>query len=686
MRDQSMRSYEIVSRQAEAAFDDAAALAAQICRAPIALITLMDGERQWIKARAGLDVCQSPRAGTPCAATALSPGAPLIIPDLEADPRFVNAPLLAKGVRVRFYAGVALVNDERTALGTLCVMDIEPRTLEARELRALEAVARQIVREIESRRNVEALRWAIRKQLETEQSLRLLGSAVENVHESILITDADLEYPGPRIVYVNPEFTRLSGYEAAEVLGKTPRILQGPLTDRKVVDRLKNELLAGKIFNGETVNYRKDGKPYQVEWQVAPIRNSDGAITHYVSVQRDVSERRRQHEELLHAKEIAESANQAKSEFLSRMSHELRTPLHAILGFSQLLQRRGVSEQQAESLVFINDAGKHLLELINEVLDLSRIECRSMRIAPEAVGLLEILSECRGLVLNGAAQRGVTIEWDEEQLRDRHVMADRNRLKQALLNILSNGIKYNRENGRIQIECNCARNGSIRLAIRDTGIGIDPEKMKKLFLPFERLGAEQTTIEGTGIGLALSKKLINLMGGALEAESKKGVGSVFSLVLPGAQTGAGPSAIAAPPIARFSGESASGKSVLYVEDNPVNVCFMEAVIRECAGIRLITTGCGQKAIDLVREHAPDLILLDLHLPDIDGDEVLVQIRQDARSQGIPTVILSADAMSHQAQRLLELGANDYLTKPLDVEKVLNLVHRYLVPSKHECPQ
>jgi signal transduction histidine kinase/ActR/RegA family two-component response regulator len=379
------------------------------------------------------------------------------------------------------------------------------------------------------------------------------------------------------------------------------------------------------------------------------------------------------------AQMAAEAANRSKSEFLSRMSHELRTPLNAVLGFGQLLELDDLTPDQDQAVSQITKGGRHLLDLINEILDISQIETGTLALSPEAVDVGELVGETIDLVRPLAADRGVHMLGADTTGCAVHVFADRQRLKQILLNLLGNGIKYNREGGTVSISCARPEPGTMRIQVTDTGPGIPQEQFGLLFTPFERLGAEQTTVEGTGIGLALSHRLAEVMGGALGVESTVGRGSTFWVDLP----------IVEGPVERIErldslggttvigSVTAERPSVLHIEDNLSNIKLIERVLAQRPGINLIPAMQGRLGLELARQHRPILILLDLNLADVSGEEVLAAIRDDPVTAQIPVAIVSADAMPRQVQRLLSIGATAYLTKPIDVRQLLELVDRSL---------
>lgn len=390
----------------------------------------------------------------------------------------------------------------------------------------------------------------------------------------------------------------------------------------------------------------------------------------------DITERKRAEEERL-ARESAERASLAKSEFLSRMSHELRTPMNSILGFAQLLKMDELSPDQLGSLEQILKSGRHLLDLINEVLDIARIESGKITISPEPVQVHDALKSAAELMRPLADKRGIRIHIQIPSSQDIFVIADRQRLNQVLLNLLSNGVKYNRENGEIEITASLLVDGFLHLKVRDTGEGIPPEKMERLFTPFERLGLDPDMVEGTGLGLALSKGLVEAMGGRIGAQSTVGVGSTFWFDLE--LTTQQKEAIVMAEVDDYLRSAPGAKKglVLYVEDNLSNIQLIEKILARLPNVELISAMQGRLALDLARQHKPGLILLDLHLPDMRGSDVLQHLRAEPETKDIPIVVLSADATHSQIERMLAAGANAYLTKPIDVKEFLNVVGEML---------
>ena len=505
----------------------------------------------------------------------------------------------------------------------------------------------------------EKLRW-------TEEGFRLM---VESVTDAAIVM---LDSEG-RVVSWNTGAQRIKGYSAEEIVGQHFSRFYPPADIERGTPQHDLESAAAQgRFEVEGWRMRKDGSMFWANVVFTAIRDPAGNARGFAKLTRDLTERRLVEQTLTLAKGTAEKANLAKSEFLSSMSHELRSPLNAILGFAQLMDSDATpaTPSQKGSIAEILRAGWYLLELINEILDLAQIESGKLSLSLEPTSLAELIPECQALIEPQAQGRGIRMTFPQFDL-PWFVAADRTRLKQVLINLLSNAVKYNQAGGTVVVDCAGSTADRTRINVRDTGPGLPPEKLAQLFQPFNRLGQERGAEQGTGIGLVMSKRLIDLMGGVLGVESSVGVGSVFWCEL-GTATGPALDAKADEP-APAAVEAAPGapvRTLLYVEDNPANLKLVEQLVARRPALRLLTAVDGNQGIQLARAHQPDVIVMDINLPGISGIEAMKILREDPTTAHIPIVALSANAMPRDIAKGLVAGFFSYLTKPIKVNEFM----------------
>lgn len=502
---------------------------------------------------------------------------------------------------------------------------------------------------------------------EREKYLRIFQHIVDSVVDGVITIGAD------GIIHsFNPAACAIFGYRERDIVGrKVDVLIPEPYRSKYDDGYIERYLAAGrsKMINQqlELAGLKADGSVFPLEIAVSQIKLPEDLL--FVGLARDITERKRAEQALITARIIAERANQTKSDFLSNMSHELRTPMNAILGFGQLLQYdETLSDTQKEDVGEILKAGRHLLDLINEILDLAKIESGRISLSIEPVRVAPIIEECLSLVSTQADKRRINLRNHVHE--DFSVQADQTRLKQALLNLISNAIKYNREGGLVTVEVLPEDSEYLSIQITDTGRGIPKERLPELFQPFNRLDAEYSAIEGTGIGLTISRRIVEMMGGTIEVESEVGVGSRFMITLPAASN----SAILESPEISAALEKPALQSrsrqqlVLYIEDNPSNIRLVSQILERQQHIRLITAHTPELGIELARAHRPELILLDINMPNLNGFQVLALFQNDPIVKSAPVVAITANAMPRDIEQGKAAGFADYLTKPLDIAK------------------
>jgi PAS domain S-box-containing protein len=495
------------------------------------------------------------------------------------------------------------------------------------------------------------------------------------------------------------------GYEAAEVVDRLqPSDIHEP---QEVLDRaaaLSEEFETPIAPGFEALTYKalrnlediyeltyicKDGRRFPAIVSITALRDDRSNVIGYLLIGTNNSVGKQVQAALSHAMESAEKANHAKSDFLSSMSHELRTPLNAILGFAQLVETGTPTPTpwQRRNLDQILKAGWYLLTLINEILDLALIESGRLTLSKEAVSLTEVLQECQAMIEPQASHRGISMGFAPFEA-SHFVDADRTRVKQVLINLLFNAVKYNQPNGAVTVDYALGPCDTIRINVRDTGLGLTEAQMAQLFQPFNRLGRETSAEEGTGIGLVVTKRLMELMGGAIGVESTVNAGSVFWIEL---TLTAAPvvDAVESEHDADWRPEGIAGTSLLtllYVEDNPANLDLVEQLIARRVGLRLISATDGRRGIELARTHQPAIILMDINLPGICGIEAMRILRADPCTAHIPVIAVSANAVPRDVARGIEAGFFNYITKPIKVSQFMDALDDALAASQSALGQ
>ena len=538
--------------------------------------------------------------------------------------------------------------------------------------------------------------------------MALVKAAVESANDAVIITEAEMELPGPRIEYVNGAFTRMTGYGIEEIVGQTPRVLQGPKTDLGLLARLRNDLKTSESFHGETVNYRKDGSEYIVEWRITPLRDAEGTLSKWVAIQRDVTDRVRAQEErervfkAEHAARLeGERVSRLKDEFLATLSHELRTPLNAILGWSSILQSpeaRANPEEVAQAVEVIERNARAQVQLIEDLLDMSRIISGKARLEIEAFPLATIISEAVESVRHAADAKSISIAEATDPLAP-PVHADRSRLRQVFWNLLSNAIKFTPRGGRIEIRQHQslqADGKDVEVLVRDNGQGIPREFLPYIFDRFRQSDSSASRRHGgLGLGLNIVKQLVELHGGTVAVASEgEGEGATFTLTLPvgEAPAMARPAALVTPgskPVnektpAKVSsavihdgdghGDGLKGVRVLLVEDEADQRHLLRRLLEE-QGAEVRVAEEANSGLDQLRAQRPQVLISDIGLPGMDGYEFLRRVRLLPATEGgrTPAVALTAFARAEDRQRALRAGYQAHVTKPAEAAELINVI-------------
>ncbi|MFM2090715.1 MAG: hypothetical protein RLZZ127_1204 [Planctomycetota bacterium] len=653
-----LRRLGILDTAPEPDFDGVVALAAAIAGVPIALVSLVDERRQWFKARHGLDASETPRDVAFCAHAILDPDHPFVIEDAETDPRFCDNPLVVGGPRVVFYAGVPLrAGPDHLPIGTLCVIDHQARHLQPHQLDQLRLLARQTEMLLDLRLRQTSMEDRLVAVAEEEQRLRSLIAAMD---EGMVVQARD-----GRITACNPAAERILGLNADQLMGLTsmdPRWRTVREDGSPFPGDQHPSMVA--LASGRPVRRVLMGvgvKPEAERWiliNAEPFDFVDGVPRSVVATFSDVTDLRATERALRAAKESAESATRAKSEFLATMSHEIRTPMNGVMGLTELLLDSPLNDDQRSMLSTVQESGRALLAILNDILDWSRIEAGRMDLERVPVDALQVVRDVTTLLEPQARAKGLAIACTGGAPA---ILADAGRLRQILFNLVGNAVKFT-QRGRVDIHIEPAGD-RCRIRVQDTGIGIPADRIPQLFQRFSQIDASRTRqYGGSGLGLAISRQLAELMGGGITVASEAGQGSVFTLELPIAAV-ADPAVAATDPAPRGP---ARPLRLLLVEDHPVNRRVATALLRR-DGHAVEVANDGREALAHHQAGTWDAILMDIQMPVMDGLEATAEIRR--REQGArrtPVIALTASSMPEEIARCRTAGMDLVLGKPIEL--------------------
>ena len=673
----ALHSYNILDTLSEKEFDDIIHLASFICNTPIALISLVDSDRQWFKSKIGLDETEMPREESFCQYAILQ-NEILEVNDAATHPIFKDNPHVKKGLEIKFYAGAPLVTPDGFNIGSLCVIDTVARSINDDQRRALYTLANHVMSQLEIRKRNSNLREEVARMAKKE--LESVNRELESYKTALDETSGILIFDKEGIItFVNETTCDYSGYTKDELLGTHIKETNTGYNKESIYNSLWNTVSAGYVWKNEIESVTKNGKPYWMEVVVVPFLDKSGHPFKYVEIANDITERKAVESELIKAKEVAEKAIFVKDSFMANMSHEIRTPMNAIIGFTDLLARTDLSDKQREFVTNVQTAGDNLLLIINDILDLSKIESGKLVIEHSRFNLKSALKHVYNLLKVKAEQSGIEFNLFLDANMPETVVGDKGRINQILMNLAGNAIKFTQE-GDVTISVKKIDETNtgckLRFSIKDTGIGIEKDKLETIFDRFTQ--AEESTTRrfgGTGLGLNIVKQLVELMDGEIGVNSKPGKGSEFYFVLD-FENAHVDEEVKEQEAEKKPSDSLGKLSVLLCEDNFLNQHLAKNIVKGF-GFDIDIANNGQEGLDMLEKKNYDLILMDLQMPVKDGYQTTTYIRSQLNSS-IPIIAITAHSLIGEQQKCFDLGMDAYVSKPFKQEELLDKIREVIV--------
>lgn len=665
----ALERYKIMDTLPEQEFEDIAKLASYICNVPIAHVSFIDEERQWFKAKVGMDAYDMPREETFCQHTIMQ-NELLVTPNALYHETFKHNPHVSGDFHIRFYAGIPLTTPDGYNIGTLCVVDTEPGNLTDEQRLAMSTLAKHVMAQLELRvknsdLNTEVKRLAEKELEAVTQELKSYKLALDKTSGVIVFGTDGI------ISFANENSAEICRDKDIKLIGKHISEINACYEDKTFLNEMWEDISKGEVWKKEIISNAENGNIYWTDILVVPIKNEEGKPFKYVKILTDITDRKLAEEDLKSAKEAAEKAIFAKDSFLANMSHEIRTPMNAIIGFTDLLAQTNLSSQQSEFVTNVQTAGDNLLLIINDILDLSKIESGMLVIESNPFNLKNVLKHVYDLLKVKAQQKGLDFNLFLDADMPEVVMGDKGRINQIVMNLAGNAIKFT-EKGEVTISVKkiieTDKKYTLKFLVKDTGIGIPENKLKTIFDRFTQ--AEDSTTRrfgGTGLGLNIVKQLLDMLGSEIEVKSKEYTGSEFFFVIDFNKAQGHEENIIMKTTEKKI-EEMGRLSILLCEDNILNQHLARSII-ESFNFTLDIANNGDEGINMLQKNKYDLVLMDLQMPVMDGYQATEYIRLQMKSD-IPIIAITAHSLIGEQQKCFDLGMNAYVSKPFKQEELL----------------